>query len=159
MLKPLQQWYCDTCGKLIEKPEDGYVQFKEELIDGTYIHTDFIIVHHKTASPIKTQKGCYRYNCDDSLKDFLGDRGKVQLLNLLDVGKYHMPEFKLLTNNIRTWRDFFMRLQVPYYEEARRYIDRARVDGVVGYDENELGLYLPERLKKIVEHYDNKIEF
>lgn len=24
-MEPLRQWICDVCGKVIEKPEDGYV--------------------------------------------------------------------------------------------------------------------------------------
>lgn len=156
MLKPLQQWYCDTCGGIIEKPEDGYVQFKREVIDGVPKYTDFIIVHHKTKSPRATRHGCYKYDNDNDLKEYLGDRGKIQLLNILDPGEYHMPDFILLTNNVRAWREFFMRLQIPYYEEARRYMEQGRIDGIVGYDENELGMYLPERLKKIVEHYNKE---
>jgi hypothetical protein len=29
-LKPLQQWYCDRCGEIIEKPEDGWLHWRRE---------------------------------------------------------------------------------------------------------------------------------
>lgn len=150
MLKPLQQWYCDTCGEIIECPKDGYVQFKRN--DNQEIE-DFIIVHHKSVSPRKnTQNGCYQYRSDDSLESFLGDHGKVELLSLLDPGPYHMPNFRLFVTDIRKWKDIFMRLQLPYYEEARRYWNRATSDGYFG-DVNEIAIYTPEYLKRMIEYY------
>ena len=41
-LIPLKQWICDTCGEIINSPEQGYFQFNvtDKKIDY------FIIVHH-----------------------------------------------------------------------------------------------------------------
>jgi hypothetical protein len=150
MLEPLKQWVCDTCGELIKKPEEGYVQFHRKS-DGTY--DDFIIVHHKLSSPYKgTKKGCYKYNSDCDLTEFLGDHGTIQLLTFIDIGPYHMPEFKSRTVNYRKWVDFFYRLQLPYYEEARRYWNRASADGYFG-NINEVAIYQPKYLKEMIEHY------
>lgn len=152
MLEPLQKWYCDCCGEIIESPRDGYVQFRRSGDNGL-IYDDFVIVHHRTASP--RRNGCYLYDSDCDLESFLGDRGKVNLLSLLDPGEYHMPNFMLMTSNIRKWNDFFMRLQLPYYEEARRYWDRAMSDGYFG-DSNEIYIYLPQNLRRMIQHYENQ---
>lgn len=154
MLEPLKQWRCDKCGEIIERPEDGYVEFRELSMDKA-VYDDFIIVHHRLASQLKDKEehGCYVYSLGEPLKNFLGDEGKVRLLSLLDPGPYHMPEFKLTTSNVRKWNDFFMRLQIPYYEEARQYWNRAISDGYFG-DLNEVDLYLPKNLKRMIEHYE-----
>lgn len=157
MLEPLQKWYCDCCGEIIERPEDGYVQFRRSR-ENDLLYDDFVIVHHKTVSPRRnTRHGCYIYDSDSDLESFLGDNGKVHLLSLLDPGEYHMPEFMSMTSNIRRWNDFFMRLQLPYYEEARRYWSRAMSDGYFG-DSNEIYIYLPENLRRMIQHYENQDE-
>ncbi|MBU3090181.1 hypothetical protein KPL42_17040 [Clostridium gasigenes] len=158
MLEPLKKWYCDTCGEIVDKPEDGYVQFKRCKENGL-VYEDFVIVHHKTKSPLKNKRrdACYIYDSDSDLKSFLGDKGKVNLLSLLDPGPYHMPEFLQMTSNVRKWNDFFMRLQLPYYEEARRYLNRASSDGYFG-DSNEVYIYMPESLKRMIEYYKNEDE-
>lgn len=153
MLEPLKQWYCDTCGEIIESPEDGYVQFKR---NDKFGYSDFIIVHHKSASPRKYhQKGCYQYSSDCDLESFLGNHGKIELLSMLDPGPYHMIEYESNDTNIRNWKDFFMRLQLPYYEEARRYWDRASTDGYFG-DINEIMIYTPDYLKQMIEYYQRE---
>lgn len=156
MLEPLKQWYCDKCGEIIERPEDGYVQFKRS-ISNCLVYEDFKVVHHITKSPRREhdRNGCYIYDSDCDLKSYLGDKGKIGLLSLLDPGVYHMPEFMLMTSDIRKWNDFFMRLQLPYYEEARRYWSIAMSDGYFG-DSNEIFIYLPESLKRMIEHYQNQ---
>jgi hypothetical protein len=50
-LVPLKQWICDTCGEVIERPNEGYVQFVDSNNDGNY--DDFVIVHHAAYSPLK----------------------------------------------------------------------------------------------------------
>lgn len=148
-LKPLQQWVCDTCHEIIEKPEDGYVQFHK---DSNKLYDDFIIVHHKPESPLDNKNGCYIYNFDVGLDECLGDNGKVYLLSLLDPGEYFTDPFRPMTSNIRAWVEFFRRLQIPYYEEARQYWSRAMEDGFFG-DCNEQWMYEPETLKLLIEKY------
>ncbi len=152
-LKPLGQWICDVCGEVIQSPKDGYVQWNRNLnqeID------DFVIVHHFSASPKKHNRdGCYKYDSDSDLESFLGERGIVELTALLDPGPYHMPEYKTMVADIRKWIDFYRRLQLPYYEEARQYWEEAISDGYFD-DANEIYIYLPEKLKRMIEHYENK---
>lgn len=152
-LEPLKQWICDTCGEIIEKPEDGYVQWNKNddlLID------DFVIVHHRTASPLKESKNaCYKYDFDSNLESFLDYKGLVNLHSLVDPGPYHMPECKIFVKDFRKWLDFYKRLQLPYYEEARLYWERAMHDGYFG-DSNELYIYLPENLKAMIKYYEQE---
>lgn len=154
-LRPLRQWICDTCGEIIQKPEDGYVQFHKDE-NGHY--DDFIIVHHYPASPYKDQskEGCYRYNSDLDLEIYLGEQGLVQLLALIDPGQHKRKVLdKPYVSNIRKWVELVRRLHVPYYEEARRYWKRAEQDGFF-IDANEAWPYLPKHLKMLIEEYGDK---
>lgn len=152
-LIPGKQWICDACGEIIEKPEDGYVQWKR---NSDLQIEDFVIVHHLPASPRKKLKnGCYIYDCDCDLESFLGIKGLVELQALIDPGPYHMPEYKPMVKDIRKWLDFYKRLQLPYYEEARQYWRRAMNDGYFG-DSNEIYIYLPINLKRMIEYYENQ---
>jgi hypothetical protein len=47
-MKPLQEWLCDTCGEVIRRPEEGYVEWLQSKEDGV---REFNIVHHAPASP------------------------------------------------------------------------------------------------------------
>ena len=156
-LKPLQQWVCDTCGEIIEKPEDGYVQFGP--FGPMTGYTDFIIVHHLSASPRKNicRDGCYKYHSDIDLSHYLGTNGISSLLALVDPGVLMRPVLPTAsTSDFRKWVELFRRLQTPYYEEARLYFDRAYNDGFFD-GANEIWPYLPDTLRYIVEHYaDNR---
>lgn len=50
--------------------------------------------------------------------------------------------------------DFFKRLTIPYYEEARQYFQEAMADGEIYGDENEIYLFSEEKLEKIVQKYN-----
>lgn len=153
MLSPLKQFYCDTCGQLIERPEDGYAEYKIEAKNVDYVYTDFIIVHHLIKLPLGGRSGCYQYDCSVDLPSLLGDIGKVRLLSLLDPGSFHFEEYYKRVEDIRGWTELFKRLQIPYYEEGRLYLNRAFSDG--SYDGvNEIYTYSPEHLKELINHYE-----
>ena len=147
-LKPLEQWICDSCGEVINSPSEGYVQWQRN--DNLYIE-DYKIVHHKKYSPNK--KGCYIYDYDDSLEDFVGDKGIINSLSLLDAGPNFIPNYTPQTD-IRKWTEFFRRLHIPYYEEARLYWGRAKAEGYFA-DSNEIRIYQPDFLKELIENYQN----
>lgn len=152
-LIPGEQWICDTCGEIIKKPEDGYVQWHR---NSSMQIDDFIIVHHFAASPRNHHKnGCYKYDSDDNLKRFLGVHGMVELHSLVDPGPYHMPKYEPMVSDIRKWLDFYKRLQLPYYEEARLYWNRAIDDNYFSVS-NEIYIYLPKNLKEMIEHYESQ---
>lgn len=155
MQSPLTKWYCDVCGEIIKRPEDGYVQFNRT--NTNYNFDDFIIVHTYLSSPIKDKRknGCYKYHSDLELVNFLGDNGKVHLLSLLDTNSHLNNKSNVQAVNLREWNDLFMRVQVPYYEEARRYWDKAMADGYFD-DRNEFNICLPENLKTLILKYKSK---
>ncbi len=152
MLQPLQQWVCDTCGGIIERPEDGYFQYDRD--DNLKTHS-FIIVHHKSKSPRHTNDGCYQHDHDDSLTSYIGANGLVNLLSLVDVGRYHNVDNDVDTSDIVGWCDIVRRLHTPYYEEARLYWNRAIAEGYFD-DINEVGIYRPGYLKKLIEYYSEE---
>lgn len=59
--------------------------------------------------------------------------------------------------DIRNWAEVCRRLHVPYYEEARRYFDRAPADGDLD-GVNEVTLYTVPVLKSLVEQYSSDDE-
>ena len=56
-------------------------------------------------------------------------------------------------SDFREFVDFFKRLTIPYYEEARQYFQEAIEDCEIS-DENEIYLFTEENLKRIVQRYD-----
>jgi NAD-dependent dihydropyrimidine dehydrogenase PreA subunit len=152
MLEPLKQFYCDTCGNIIEKPEDGWVEWIGKSIDGKKVNYDFRICHHKRECQIMIEEP---YLKDLPLVSFIGEKGIIRMLNFIDIGKtfesdenYSGPFLK----NFRQYTEFFRRLTIPYYEEARIHWADAEYDGEHS-GQNEVSLYLPDRLKRLVEKY------
>jgi hypothetical protein len=154
-LKPLQQWICDECGELIKEPRHGYLEW---LSGADHKAHGFRIVHHAPRSPRKPEADCYRYARQAGRRDldldwFTGTAGIPGLLRFLDVGPYHEPTYRgPEVLDIREWTELFRRLHLPYYEEARLHWEDALRDGF--FDEaNEVWVYLPETLKKLIEKY------
>ncbi len=157
MLKPLQQWICDSCGEVINDPEQGYVEWMEteDKMHG------FRIVHHALYSPRKREGGdCYYSHSerggDLALSDLLGVRGLLDLTSWIDVGEWHNPKYDgPHVRDMREWTTLFRRLHVPYYEEAR--LCAAELRDVLGGGANEIYLYLPETLKGIIEEHESQV--
>jgi hypothetical protein len=157
-LKPLEQWYCDTCGKIIEKAKDGYVVWSHDTHQtlGWLAHS-FSIIHHSTKSP-----GYPERNCDDNsrpaslaLVDFVGPRGIIQGLAMVDPGSFHDRVFKgARIRDMREWTEFMRRLHVAHYEEARRYWKRATASYFS--DENEIGIFMPDSLRQMIAHFEGE---
>jgi len=154
-LKPLEQWVCDSCGEIIENVEDGWVEW---IKDEDNRNMQFHIVHLAPKSPRFPDGYCnihkkYPRRADGYLHEFVGTKGLVKLLRFIDVGKYHEPTFRgPWVKNLREWTKFFRRLQLPYYEEARLYWDKAIGDNFLG-DLNPVSIYMPETLKSLIEQY------
>ncbi len=166
-LEPLKQWYCDTCGDVIEKPEDGWLEWVQEKTEAGRLNCGFRIVHQFMASPRANPAGrdpeagsCYysrkQLPMDSHLHHAL-DFGIAYVLNLLDVGEYHDPDKREAGRvvSVREWSELVRRLYVPYYEQARRYFRQVKRDG--DYDGvNDVGLYSASMLKGIVEKYSGE---
>ena len=152
MLKPLKEFICDSCSQTIEHIEDGWVEW-ESRCDETknkIISKNFRICQHK----MKCQKLANHPDCSDlPLREFTGEKAIVQTISFLDDGPYHVQNYDgPEAENIKEFAEFQRRLLLPYYEEARQYWSEAMNDGYFG-DSNELSIYLPENLKRMIEHY------
>lgn len=160
-LKKLTQFYCDECGEIIEKPEDGFVEWEDELkekINKRFVR-GFRIVHRKTKSPFReNREGCFKYGnskyrSDDELSNFI--KYKLQrIYSLLDLGFMHDSEGDIgcRVENMKEFVDFAKRLTIPHYEEARKYFQAALDDGYFS-DMNEIKLFSESSLKSIIEKY------
>lgn len=94
-LKPLQQWFCDTCGEVIEEAAHGWFEWLRDEDDKAYA---FRICHHASHSPVRSAGGneprgpsCYKYDrmrrADLPLEDMIGSKGMARMLAMLDVGR------------------------------------------------------------------------
>jgi hypothetical protein len=130
-LKPGTQWICDECGKVIAKPEAGWLEWR--FLDGREF--GFRIVHHLTASPRSehipatnqwTGEGCYGVipsgqERSSHLETMLGIGGMLAMLDMQQRSKIDLAE----------WTELFKRLFLPYYEEGRAWPSN---DGRSAYD-------------------------
>lgn len=154
-LKPLKNFICDTCGEIIESPDEGVLMWKYE-IGSDRPHRDFKIVHHFRVSPLaesSPRDGCYytgRFS-DTDLSYFTGPEGLIHWMHLLDVGPVLDPEYTgPRVANLREWTEIYRRLYIPHYEEARLYFERAAVDGYFS-DANEISIHLD--LDHLIDQY------
>jgi hypothetical protein len=153
-LRPLKQFYCDVCGELIESPDEGYLQWlKGPATEEGYEIFGFRVVHHFPHSPKSAHNpdGCYYPQgapvADLDLPHFMGPDGLVCLLDLLT---HRQPP-----KDIQEFLEIIRRLHIPYYEEARKYRQKAVEEGF--YDgANEVWPYLQDTLKAIIERYSGE---
>jgi hypothetical protein len=141
---PLTNWYCDVCGEKIEDVSKGYVIWQSA---GSKNHGFKII--HQGKCDIKS------HPASAALKDFVGEKGLSYCLTFLSLGP-------VITNNgsedhcdiqdFGEFTDFVRRVQVPYYEEARRLYSNSQLLEDLS-DANEFYPYIPERMKAFIERY------
>ena len=154
-MEPFKKWVCDVCGKEIEKVEDGYVVWSENEQG----QIDRIRILHKN-NHVNGERvtGCDHdptYRMSLPLESFLGDEGKVRLLSLIDPGADFREDYKEHIADMRLFVEFFRRVQLPHYEEARIYWNKAHGDGFFA-GANENWTYLPQTLKALIESYSSK---
>jgi len=136
-LIPLRQWVCDSCGKVIDKPEDGWFEWYTEK--NTCLDTGFRIVHQRESCMYndRTLEQQNRSPCHLGLAGALGSSGLGYFLFKLELsgkGVHKLADIKEVAEIIR-------RLHLPYYEEARLYWDDALRDGFhdgCSFDESTL---------------------
>lgn len=144
MDKPLTVWYCDVCGEKIENVSEGYVIWRSE--DGYY---DFKIIHRKECD-LKNHKG------STALEDFLGSDGLTRCVAFLSLGPLawkaqHVSNCQV--KDLDGFSDFLRRVQMPYYEEARRLYSRSDVLDDFS-DANEIYPYLEGVMKSLIEQHE-----
>lgn len=153
MLTPLKQFICDSCGEVIENPNDGWVEWEGSFEDNKSVNKNFRICHHK----MQCQKLARHPNCSDlPLNNIIGDNVHAFIFTHLDAGPYHNREYSGPSIvDFRQYTDFMRRLTLPYYEEARQWWNEAMMDGYFG-DSNEIYIYLPDNLKRMIQHYSGE---
>jgi hypothetical protein len=152
-LEPLRQWICDTCGELIARPEDGWVEWqneKQKTSEPEPRYYDFRIVHQIVASPRREERteGCYAPNhqmMSSHLHHLLGPDGLIGWIEHIERGT---------VKDLDGWAEMMRRLYIPYYEEARLYLADARDDGYV--DSGNEKRLCQETLQGLVKHYRDK---
>lgn len=135
---PLSKWKCDKCHTLIETAQEGYTTWRD---DDQGRPTGFKIVH----------QGACDTRLDASsvaLPGFLGADGMAHLTSLLTYGPLRSDGGHRGVADIDEFMDFFRRLQLPYYEEARPNFSHH--DVIDEYrDATEVRPYLEDALKDI----------
>lgn len=142
MNNPLEHWYCDVCGNVIEKASDGYVIWRTNDDHKSF---DFKIIHQGKCD-LKS------YTSSAALEDFLGINGLVRLTSFLSLGPLKQALGQATHNDIINtdeFIDFVRRVQIPYYEEARR---KFAMHDVLEWhsDSNEVAPYFPGALQEII---------
>jgi len=160
MLKPLEQWVCDDCGKIINSADEGYVEWLRDK--ETHKRHGFRIIHHAPNSPRHPSGNCYKYSHhperggDLQLSRFIGPAGMAWILSFLDSGPYHERDFSGPgVKDVREYVELMRRFMIPFYEEARLYWETAVEDGFFD-GENDVWIYLPEKLKELIRRYGSK---
>jgi hypothetical protein len=115
-------WRCATCGALITRIEDGWVEWlAAEGEEGNTVLKDLRLVHRGSADSETSYRAECRYDCrhefrkDNSIVEglplarFVGPDGLMLLLSFLAIGE--MPKDDVL--------ELAKRVQIPGYELAR----------------------------------------
>ena len=98
MLKPLEQFICDTCGCVIENLDDGWIEWESSFENGGAVNKNFRICHRD----MKCQKLSNHSNCSDKpLRDICGDKTHAFLYSHLDIGPYHQNIYNKPSSNIK----------------------------------------------------------
>jgi len=145
MLKPLKEFICDTCGEVINKPEEGWVEWLSFIEDDELKGKDFRICHHKS----KCQKHARHQYCSDlPMTHFIGGEAVAHLTGMLDpkVNDGCTPI------DMEQFIDFFRRFTLPYYEEARQYFPKAKE--VNWFEDSKyINIYRPEKLSEFIRNF------
>lgn len=145
-LKLLEQWYCDSCGEIIESVNDGNLEWYSDREISIFKGKGFRIVHNNEKctydSNVMFKRG--KSNSDGHLNSFIGSDGLVSLLSKFQYER--VEDNSELVEIIR-------RLHIPYYEEARKYHNEAEIDGYFD-GENEVTRYITATSKGILNHYN-----
>lgn len=147
MLKPLEEWYCDTCGQVIDSHTKGNLVFKSSSAG----YSDFKIVHKGNCDPRDDYSASYE------IAWVLGKDGLNQFLSLLTIGPIKIANgqpdaMQIKPQTMANFVDTVRRFQTPYYEEARRKFFTPEVLSDFD-DSNEIAPYLERELQRIIRDY------
>ena len=144
MLAPLQEWFCDNCNQVIAKPGEGNVVWRQDAHNQWF---DFKIMHKNKCA---IGRG---YFSSAALEDFLGEKGVNYLLSMLSPGMFKITSGqpgRVCVKDIDEFVDFYRRVQVSYYEEARAKFNRREIIEEFAHV-NAVSLYQVDMLRRIAE--------
>ncbi len=106
-----QQWRCDECGGLIERVEEGWLEWRHEWPNDPRLY-GFRIVHHFSASPYGPHGTCYAAQRlpGRPLSFFIGPEGLDKLLTILEDQR---------VRELAGFAEVIRRLHLPGHEERR----------------------------------------
>jgi hypothetical protein len=125
----METWICDSCGGLIEKPDDGWVEWIS--LGSSKLGRDIRLVH-KFGAVSGNKKDRCMFNgraefakdggtvADNSLTGFLGTDGLMRLLVFISESELPTPDVL----------EMIKRLHIPGYEQARKHFKEAINAGV-----------------------------
>lgn len=116
MLKPLEQFICDTCHGVIEKPEDGWVEWLGYYENHKPRNTEFRVCHHKSRCMVLAN---HKNVSDGHLHTKL--QFKSFVLQLLDM--LSSPHHTAHPEDVPGITEMLRRFTIPYYDEARQYLN------------------------------------
>ena len=145
-LQPLQQWKCDTCGQIIDRPDTGWVEWLAGPSQGTKAH-GFRIVHNSNRCQYPSSVRVH----DVHLLHLVGSDGLARLLTLLAPGR---PDGNREDGvaSLGEWTELVRRLHLPHYEEARQYWADAEADRFFAEPEHQ-ARYSQATLAHLLERY------
>jgi len=158
MLEPLKHFICDTCGRVIEDPADGVVEWLQKTnSEGRYVASQFRIEHRD--SPMSNDPSvCMQHRhtsagCDADLDLYL-ETAQAQLCCLLSPFSYDDPRGtgKSLIDDYYEYAEFVRSVTITYYEEARQYFPLMEQNGEMR-ENSEILFFSEENLKRIIEKY------
>jgi hypothetical protein len=144
-------WKCDTCGKVIEKAKDGWVQWLGSYLPkGVERGHSLQLVHHVTATPLSHERGVSR-GCqfspdvvdvlDSRLPRFLGPDGLMLLLEMIERERVEKREVL----------EMIKRLHIPGYDRVRNDFEAAINAGV--FESNTTIGYHPQKTIQAVNEW------
>jgi hypothetical protein len=149
-LQPLQEFVCDTCGDVISSPDQGWVEW---LSDGDRMTHSFRIIHKFNGRCAHHERKLNHQGT--GLTSFVGDGpdSLTYLYAILDEGYIvEQPNDTPMVRDIKEWAELARRVSLPHYEQARRYLPRARAEGHLD-GLHEGSLYLQDTLRMVIDLY------
>lgn len=138
MLKPLEQWCCDSCGGIIDGPMEGHVEWYTTHRTRKTSGCRIVHVSRECTYDAAEQAALGRTATVIPLDSVVGHRGLANLLkrlgDVVGLGWAEAADGQAFVEVVR-------RVQLPYYDEARLFWDVALAasihDGTC-YDEETL---------------------
>ncbi len=143
-------WRCSSCGEVISKIEDGWVEWLATERSGSVLLKGLRLVHRSAVSEVARDTGC-RYDFrreflrDSSiveglpLERFVGPDGLMLLLSFLAVGELPKDDVLELTK----------RVQIPGYEQTYELFHEAVDRGLVAPAISD-GYYLQYEMQQLL---------